>query len=217
MVNTWKSDCQPGLSAYLLENGHLLRTGQVENRPFFGGGSGGRIQEFTWDGKLVWDFTYVNDTQLAQSRHLPGCPTATCWSTSGKRRASKKPSPPGAGRRRWARAASERRHPRSPADGGEDWQGGSGNGTCGITWIQEFDDRKWNDADVGLDPELIDLNFGDSTIAAIVARPEELDKLRSIGYVGGAGRKPQIPQPDWPHINAVAYNAEVIRSCSARP
>ena len=28
VVNTWKSDCQPGLSAYFLENGHLLRTGQ---------------------------------------------------------------------------------------------------------------------------------------------------------------------------------------------
>ena len=55
---------------------------------------------------------------------------------------------------------------------------------------------------------MIDLNFGDSTIAAIVARPEELDKLRSIGYVGGAGRKPQISQPDWLHINSVAYNAE---------
>ena len=64
VVNTWKSDCQPGLSAYLLENGHLLRTGQVRNPPFFGGGAGGRVQEFTWDGKLVWDYTYVNATQL---------------------------------------------------------------------------------------------------------------------------------------------------------
>lgn len=36
----------------------------VKNPPFFGGGAGGRIQEFTWDGKLIWDYTYVNDKQL---------------------------------------------------------------------------------------------------------------------------------------------------------
>jgi len=64
VVNTWKSDCMPGLSAYLLENGNLLRTGQVKNPPFFGGGTGGGIQEFAWDGKLVWDYTYVSDTYL---------------------------------------------------------------------------------------------------------------------------------------------------------
>ena len=43
----------------------------------------------------------------------------------------------------------------------------------------------------------------------MVAKPEELEKLRAIGYVGGAGRKPQAAQPDWLHINAVAYNAEL--------
>src|SRR5262249_18633727 len=64
VIQSWKSDYNPGLSAYLLDNGHLLRTGQVKNPPFFGGGTGGKIQEFTWDGKLVWDFTYVSDTQL---------------------------------------------------------------------------------------------------------------------------------------------------------
>ena len=64
VVRTWKSDCNPGASAYLLPNGNLLRTGQAKNQPFFGGGAGGRIQEFTWDGKLVWDYTCCNDTQL---------------------------------------------------------------------------------------------------------------------------------------------------------
>ena len=58
-------------------------------------------------------------------------------------------------------------------------------------------------------PELIDLNFGEATIAAMVAKPEELEKLRSIGYVGGPGRKPQAAQPDWLHINSVAYNPDL--------
>jgi hypothetical protein len=43
----------------------------------------------------------------------------------------------------------------------------------------------------------------------MVAKPEELDKLRAIGYVGGAGRKGANPQTDWMHVNSVAYNAEL--------
>jgi hypothetical protein len=43
----------------------------------------------------------------------------------------------------------------------------------------------------------------------MVAKPEELDKLRAIGYVGGAGRRGQRPQSDWLHVNSVAYNADL--------
>src|SRR5262249_6594816 len=63
--------------------------------------------------------------------------------------------------------------------------------------------------DVAAHPELIDLNFGEATIAAMVAKPEELKKLQAIGYVGAAGRRATRPQTDWLHINAVAYNAEL--------
>src|SRR5947209_4561272 len=35
VVNTWKSDVGQPMSAYLLEDGHLLRTGAVKNPPFF--------------------------------------------------------------------------------------------------------------------------------------------------------------------------------------
>ena len=74
---------------------------------------------------------------------------------------------------------------------------------------QDFDEKKPNFGEVGKHPELIDLNFGDGVIAAMVAKPEELEKLRGIGYIGNAGRKPQRPQADWLHINAVTYNAEL--------
>jgi hypothetical protein len=43
----------------------------------------------------------------------------------------------------------------------------------------------------------------------MVAKPEELDKLRAIGYVGGAGRRGQRPQSDWLHVNSVAYNVDL--------
>src|SRR5207247_870622 len=66
VVRTWESDCTPSHSVYLLENGHLLRPGALPaaQQPFGGPGAGGRIQEFAWDGELVWDFRFASDKQL---------------------------------------------------------------------------------------------------------------------------------------------------------
>src|SRR5207302_109831 len=62
IVKTWASDYTAVQEAYLLENGHLLRAGQLpkEERRLAGAATGGRIQEFTWDGELVWDFKFHN-------------------------------------------------------------------------------------------------------------------------------------------------------------
>jgi hypothetical protein len=208
VVNTWKSDCAPGHSAYLLENGNLLRAGQVRGPAIFGGGAGGRVQEFTWDGKLVWDYTCSTSTTL--SHHdickLPGGNVLLIvW--------EKKPTKD---------VVAAGRRPETVGDGQLMADSilevqATGEKTGKVVWewhawdhlIQDFDDKKPNHGDVGAHPELIDLNFGESTIAAMVAKPEELEKLRSIGYVGGAGRKPGRISPDWTHINAVAYNAEL--------
>src|SRR3974377_1472314 len=60
VVRTWESDCNPGVSTYLLENGHLLRPGALRKQSFgFGPGAGGRVQEFTWEGECVWDYTFA--------------------------------------------------------------------------------------------------------------------------------------------------------------
>lgn len=57
-VHEWNtSSFQPALSAMLLEDGSLLRTGQ-SNNPFFDeGGSGGIIEKFDWNGNLTWSYT----------------------------------------------------------------------------------------------------------------------------------------------------------------
>jgi hypothetical protein len=208
IVHTWKSDYSPGLSAYLLDNGHLLRTGQIANPPFFGGGTGGRIQEFAWDGTLVWDFTYHSDTRLPNHDicRLPnGNVLMIVWEKKSPKEAI------AAGRR--------------PETVGKDHLLAdcilevqpTGKTTGKIVWewhawdhlIQDFDAQKTNHGDVSAHPELLDLNFGSSTIAAMVAKPAELEKLRGIGYIGGAGRRPQIVQPDWLHVNGLAYNAQL--------
>ncbi len=67
VVHTWETDLEPGQSVYLLADGNLLRTGSLgpQNRVFHGGGAGGRVQELSWDGTLVWDFEYSSHQVLA--------------------------------------------------------------------------------------------------------------------------------------------------------
>ena len=62
VVHTWESDYGPGGGSYLLENGHLLRASDVADAPVFsGGGQVGRIEEFTWDGEVVWEFIFATE------------------------------------------------------------------------------------------------------------------------------------------------------------
>ena len=62
VVHSWKTGYRPAGTIYLLNNGHILRgANDAGSSGFGGGGSGGRFQEFDWDGKLVWDFVYNTD------------------------------------------------------------------------------------------------------------------------------------------------------------
>ncbi len=59
VVHQWKSDYEPGQTVHLLPNGHMLRSCMVKVQGGTGGGEGGRIEEYDWDGKLVWEFTHA--------------------------------------------------------------------------------------------------------------------------------------------------------------
>lgn len=65
IINQWESDYRIGLSAYLLEDGSLLRTGRLTSQaipPFAGGGTGGRIERFSWEGDLVWAINWADSS-----------------------------------------------------------------------------------------------------------------------------------------------------------
>jgi hypothetical protein len=63
VVHTWTSKYPPGQSAYLLENGHMIRAGSKQNPDVnTGGGEGGVIEEYDWDGNLVWTLDYSTST-----------------------------------------------------------------------------------------------------------------------------------------------------------
>jgi hypothetical protein len=224
VVRAWESDCHPGQTAYLLENGHILRPGKSkpEDQFFEGAGQGGRIQEFTWDGELVWDFKFSNEKQ--QPHHdvcrMPnGHVLMLVWDRKSVQESI------GAGRK-----ASAVRGDYLYDSIIEIKPTGKTTGEVVWEWhlwdhlIQDQDKSKANYGDVAAHPELIDVNFGhDQNFGGFGgaggapgkdqqkkadAKKDDMAKLKAIGYVGaGRGRGPLIP--DWPHLNAVDYNAEL--------
>jgi len=105
IVNQWKSDYEPGQSAYLLPNGHLLRAGMVRVPGGTGGGEGGRIEEivppvdaggrcFIAPGKAygpeqpVWRYEARNRTdffssEISGAHRLPSGNTLVCAGVAG--------------------------------------------------------------------------------------------------------------------------------------
>lgn len=71
VVHQWKSAYEPGQSVYLKPNGNLLHCCFTKNRGFTSGGEGGRVEEFDWDGKLVWEFEYSSDEHLSHHDIAP--------------------------------------------------------------------------------------------------------------------------------------------------
>lgn len=62
LVNEWQSNYNPGLSAYLLPDGSLLRTIRTNNSFFLAGGSGGGMEIRDWDNNLQWKYIYSQDS-----------------------------------------------------------------------------------------------------------------------------------------------------------
>ena len=66
LVHKWSNSAySPGNSAYLLPNGHLLRSCKVAGS--LAGGEGGRVEEYSWNDTLLWTFDY--NTNMYISHH----------------------------------------------------------------------------------------------------------------------------------------------------
>lgn len=55
LIHQWESAYTPTQTAYLLENGNLLRSAHISD----GGNLSGGFQEIAWDGTIVWEYCYV--------------------------------------------------------------------------------------------------------------------------------------------------------------
>ncbi|UCF67399.1 MAG: aryl-sulfate sulfotransferase [Acidobacteriota bacterium] len=203
VVHTWHSEGPPGVSPYLLDNGHLLRCAQQAGAPIHQGGAGGRVQELSWDGELLWDWA-VSTENIQQHHDIEPLPNGNVLLIAGEHKSPQqaieagrdpellgpeglwpdcilevKPEPPNGGRIVW------------------EWH----------LWdhlIQEYDPERENYGKVSEHPELIDVNG---------PRPPELtdevlQRLKAIGYLG-AGARTGDQLADFTHMNSVAYNAEL--------
>jgi hypothetical protein len=181
LVNSWEGTYTPALSAYLLENGKLLRTATIFNSTFAGGGSGGLIQEFEWEGNLVWEFEYSTDLYY-QHHDIEKLPNGNVLIIAWEYRSVEEAITAG-------RDPSTLPQNMLWPDHIVEVQPDVGNGGT-IVWewhvwdhlIQDFDPGESNYGVVSEHPELIDINY--------------------IGTTQGSDRA------DWNHINAVAYNEE---------
>src|SRR5262245_19636577 len=73
--------------------------------------------------------------------------------------------------------------------------------------VQDHDPSKANYGNIAEHPELVDFNYYENPVGVIASQKGGVDKLRSIGYVGSSTpRNLSRINPDWSHLNAVAYN-----------
>ena len=205
VMHTWEADYESGGGAYLLDNGHLLRGGQEPDPPVFsGGGQAGRIQEFTWDGELVWEFVFSNKDHLLHHdlAILPnGNVLAIAWEAKTAREsvdAGRQPElTPEAGL--WPDMIVEF-DPQPPDGARVVWEWHMWDHT-----IQDTDSKLVRYGNPAEHPELIDIN-GDCDTPQISTA--ELARLRALGYVPPE-TAPKDLQSDFMHTNAIAYNADL--------
>ncbi|MBS4028478.1 MAG: YHYH protein [Ignavibacteriales bacterium] len=177
LVHSWESSYAPGLSAYLLPNGHLFRTANNTSVTSFNtGGKGGKIEEYDWDGNVVWQFDYASSSVMQHhdvKKLLNGNVLVIAWELKTQ-----------------AEVLAEGRNPTYVSSSGL-WpdhiievDSASGN----IIWewhvwdhlIQDYDNTKENFGVVADHPELIDVNFV---------------------------KQGNPTNTDWTHINSIDYDS----------
>src|SRR5436190_15582480 len=61
-VHQWNSTYTAGASAQLQPDGSLYRAGNFNNPIYQGGGRGGVLERWSWDGELLWSYLISNDS-----------------------------------------------------------------------------------------------------------------------------------------------------------
>jgi hypothetical protein len=61
-VHTWTHTKSGGYSCYLLEDGSVIRPALSSNSSLGGGGEAGVVERWSWDGTLLWQYTFSSST-----------------------------------------------------------------------------------------------------------------------------------------------------------
>ncbi|MDP8239907.1 MAG: aryl-sulfate sulfotransferase [Candidatus Hatepunaea meridiana] len=179
-VHTWNNNRNGGYAVYLLENGNLLRPGQVNNPSLRGGAYAGLIQEIDWDADVVWEFEYSSATYITHHdlEILPnGNVMAIAWEVKSTAEARQ------AGFNRNALLWPDHIIEVEP----------DGDGGAEIVW-------EWH----AWDHLIQDYNQNSDNYGVIADHPELLD-INMAGRDGGPGPG----GGDWLHINGISYNPDL--------
>lgn len=176
-IHEWHSEYHPGLTVYLLADGNLLRTENINSITFAnGGGRGGGIELMDWNSKVIWSYQISDTTQLQHHdiAQLPnGNILAIVWDRRTKEEAIKMGrNPTNLGKEFWSEKIVELQP--------------TGKDSANIVW--EW--KAWDHLDQDFDSSIP--NFD-----TISRHPE----LININYFSHNPKK-----PDWLHINAIDYN-----------
>ncbi len=154
-VHSWRSSYLPAHTNYLLEDGSLLHAGCVGNPDFTGGGNGGRVERFDWDGNLTWAWEYSN-TVHCQHHDIEPLPNGNvllvAWELKTRAEAL-------AAGRNPAKLTANKLWPDHIVE--------VDTATDSIVWewhvwdhlVQDYDSTKTNYGVVADHPELVDLNY----------------------------------------------------------
>ncbi|MFT7484850.1 MAG: hypothetical protein ACI9F9_000695 [Candidatus Paceibacteria bacterium] len=221
IVHVWGSEYAPSGPVYLRDNGNLLRPARHEsNTRFQGGGIGGRIQEFSWDSELLWDYVIMDDKQT-QHHDIALMPNGNLLLIVWKHHTAEEAL--AAGRDPavvmpgglWTDSIVEIR-PIFPDAAQIVWQWNSWDHL-----IQDLDEEKMGYGSIPDNAGRIDINgdFRDMPPMTQAEREElkELERqMAALGYAGGGEEDDEESADadsergkitDWLHTNAVNYNA----------
>lgn len=182
VVNEWHSNYRTGESSYLLEDGSLLRTARLSSNTFNGGGIGGRVERFSWEGDLVWSFEYAS-AQAHLHHDIAWMPNGNILMLAWERKVENETQAAG-------RLGSQELWPPHIL---EIEPTGTEGGNVVWEWhawdhlIQDADPTKPNFGVPSENPQRFDVNFGSPS----------------------SGGPPGSNGGDWFHCNAVTYNPDL--------
>lgn len=180
VINQWTSQYLSGKSVFLLENGHLLRAGEIPNDDIKIGGIGGAIELFDWNNNIVWSTEY-SSASYSHHHDAISLPNGNILLLVATRKTK-------------ADCLEAGRNPDTLED--EELYNEQiieiemiGSDQFNIVWewniwdhlIQDFDSSKENYGNIRENPQLMDLNF--------IGRSEN--------------------KADWLHANSIQYNEEL--------
>lgn len=215
--HTWKCDGQPGGAVYLESEGRLLRATQVEPNPrFHGGGIGGRIEQRSFEGQILWQYELATAERTLHhdfARMPNGNLLAIAWEYHSPEEARALGRHPDYIHEEglWADVVLEIQP--LPEGGGK------------IVWewrsidhlVQDRDPKAANYGELRAHPGRLDIN---ADVRFLPKQESEADKkkrearereMKRLGYSGGdAPKAPAAPAgpkitADWLHTNAVSY------------